>query len=143
MKNTRGVIQQTGNLTAGTRFDLLAEYRVASNAGVESKWTAIGARTDTHIAGPFRALVELGHDRVKPDGADTRTMTKLTIAGAVSAGKDPWSRPTLRVFVTHAMWNEAARQVLGQNWVNGERLQQVYGDRKSGTSVGVQAESWW
>jgi maltoporin len=70
-------------------------------------------------------------------------MTKLTVAGAISAGKDPWSRPTLRVFATHAVWNEAARQVLGQNWVNGERLQQVYGDRKAGTSFGVQAETWW
>ena len=143
VKNTRAIIQQTGSLFAGTRFDVLGEYRVASNAGVQSKWTAIGARTDTHLGGPFRLLLEAGHDIVKPDGADKRTMTKFTIAGAVSAGKDPWSRPTLRLFVTHAVWNEAARQVLGQNWVNGERLQQVYGDRKSGTSVGVQAETWW
>jgi maltoporin len=70
-------------------------------------------------------------------------MTKLTLAGAVSAGKDAWSRPTLRVFVTHAVWNEAARKVLGQNWINGERLQQVYGDRLHGTTFGVQTEAWW
>ncbi len=143
VKNTRAVVQQSGNLPFGTRIDLLGEYRVASNAGVDSRWTAVGARTDTHITGPLRMLVELGHDRVKPDGAEVRTLTKLTLAGAISAGKDPWSRPTLRLFVTHAVWNEAARQVLGQNWVNGERLQQVYGDRRAGTTVGLQGESWW
>lgn len=143
VKNTRAVLQQTASLGARTRLDIVAEYRLKTDNGADSRWAAIGARTDTHIAGPFRALVELGHDRVKPDGGDTRTMTKLTVAGAISAGKDPWSRPTLRLFVTHAVWNEAAREVLGQNWVNGERLQQVYGDRKSGTSIGVQAETWW
>jgi maltoporin len=143
VENARVVLQQTGRITSRVRFDVLGEYRVASNAGVHSKWAALGARTDMHIAGPFRALVELGHDRVKPDGAEVRAMTKLTVAGAVSAGNDASSRPTLRVFATHARWNEAARKVLGQNWINGERLQQVYGDRWSGTSVGVQAESWW
>lgn len=141
---SRVVLQQTGNLGAGTRFDVVAEYRLASSAtGFDSRWTAIGGRTDTHISGPFRVLVELGHDRVKPDGQDLRTMTKLTLAGAISAGKEAWSRPTLRVFVTHAVWNEAARDVLGQNWVNGERLEQVYGDQLHGTTVGVQAETWW
>ena len=103
----------------------------------------LGARTDTHLGGPFRMLVEVGHDQVKPDVGATRNMTKFTLAGAVSAGKEAYSRPTIRLFVTHAIWNEAARQVLGQNWVNGERLQQVYGDKKAGTSVGIQAETWW
>ncbi len=88
-------------------------------------------------------LVELGTDSVKPDNAPTRNMTKLTVAGAISAGKDAGSRPTLRLFVTHAVWNEAARLTLGDTWVNGPRLQQVYGDQKSGTSVGIQAEAWW
>ena len=143
VKNTRFVVQQNANITSSTQLSALGEYRIASNAGVDSKWLAVGARTDTHLGGPFRALVELGTDFVKPDNAPKRSMTKLTVAGAVSAGKDPWSRPTLRLFVTHAVWNEAARQVLGDNWVNGARLQQVYGDQKSGTSVGIQAEAWW
>jgi len=116
---------------------------VASDHGVDSKWTAIGGRTDTRISGPFRLLAEVGNDRVKPDGQATRSLTKFTLAGAVSAGPEAWSRPTIRLFVTHAIWNEAARQVLSQNWVNGERLAQVYGDKRSGTSFGVQTEAWW
>lgn len=141
--NNRLVLQQGGMLTKSTHYDLLAEYRVNENAGVKSTWTAVGGRTDTHLGGPFRVLAELGTDIVKPENAPTRQMTKLTLAGAISAGADSWSRPTLRLFVTHAMWNEATRQVLGDNWVNGERLKQVYGDAKAGTSVGIQAEAWW
>jgi len=108
------------------------------------KWLSIGGRIDRHISGPYRVIVELGHDQVKPGGGGaTRTMTKFTVVGAISAGKDTWSRPTLRLFATHAIWNEAARQVLGNGWVNEQRLKQVYGDKKAGTSLGVQAETWW
>lgn len=144
VRNSRVVAQQSGSITKSTRFDLLGEYRVATNAaGQDSTWTALGGRTDTHITGPFRVLAELGSDRVKPDGAAARSMTKFTLAGAISAGADAWSRPTIRLFVTHAVWNDAARQVLNQTWGSGERLQQVYGDKRSGTSVGVQTEAWW
>lgn len=143
VKNTRLVLQQSGKIADGTSLDLFNEFRVNDNAGVKSKWVAVGGRVDMHVSGPLRFLTELGTDVVQPDGSPKRQMTKLTVAGAISAGKEPWSRPTLRLFVTHAFWNEAARQVLGDNWVNGERLKQVYGDQKSGTSIGIQAEAWW
>lgn len=138
VKNTRVVAQYGGSLSASTGFDVLAEYRVndaPANAG--NTWIAIGARTDTHLSGPFRLLFEVGHDQVKPDVGATRNMTKFTVATAVSAGKDPWSRPTVRLFATHAIWNEAARLTLGG------RTQEVFGDKRAGTSVGVQAETWW
>ena len=137
VKNTRLVVQQTGKLGAGTAWDLIGEYRLNTNNGVDSKWYSLGGRTDTHISGPLRFLVELGTDQVKTDGGPTRNMTKLTLAGAVSAGNEAGSRPTIRLFVTHAVWNEAARQTLSG------RLAEVYADKKSGTSVGIQAESWW
>lgn len=141
--NTRFVLQQTGALSPSTRFDLLGEFRVRETAGVKSQWTALGARTDTHVSGPFRLLAEVGTDVVKPDGGARQQMTKMTLAGAVSAGAESSSRPTLRLFVTHAVWNEAARQELGGSWVYGKRLQTVYGDQKAGTSLGIQAETWW
>jgi maltoporin len=137
VKNTRLVVQQTGKLGAGTAWDLIGEYRLNTNNGIDSKWYSLGGRTDTHISGPLRFLVELGTDQVKTDGGPTRNMTKLTLAGAVSAGNEAGSRPTIRLFVTHAVWNEAARQTLSG------RLAEVYADKKSGTSVGIQAESWW
>jgi maltoporin len=61
------------------------------------------------------------------------------VAGAVSGGPDAGSRPTIRLFVTHAIWNEATRVAEGLD----SRLREVFGDKKSGTSIGVQAEAWW
>lgn len=141
--NSRAVVQQGAKIGEKTHLDLVAEYRVNTVGSVGSRWLALGARTDTYIAGPFRFLAELGQDRVRPDGGDEQVMTKITFAGAISAGKDYSSRPTLRLYVTHAEWNEAARQVLNQVWVNGPRLQQVYGDSTSGTTLGIQVETWW
>ena len=138
VKNTRIVAQYGTTIGAATGLDVIAQYRVndaPANGG--NKWTSIGARTDTHLSGPFRFLFEAGHDQVKPDAGDTRNMTKITAALAASAGKEPGSRPTVRLFVTHAVWNEAARLGLGG------RTQEVFGDKKAGTSLGIQAETWW
>ena len=97
-----------------------------------------GALLVTYARGPFRFLAEAGHDQVKPEnGGDKLNMTKLTAALAASAGKEAGSRPTVRLFVTHAVWNEAARLNLSGN------TKAVFGDKKAGTSVGVQAETWW
>jgi maltoporin len=137
-KNTRGVFQQSANFGA-TAVDFITEYRVAKNAtNTGNKWFTIGARADTWIGGPFRFLVEAGHDMVKPEaGGDKLNMTKLTAAVAASAGKEAGSRPTVRLFLTHATWNEAARLSLSGN------TREVFGDKKAGTSIGVQAEAWW
>jgi maltoporin len=139
-RNSRVVLVQTASL-GSTFIEGLAEYRInkaAGNAG--NKWFSIGARTDTHIIGPLRLLVEAGHDLVKPDdGSHTRNMTKVTVATAVSAGTEAGSRPTVRLFVTHALWNEAARASFGET----SRLREVFGDKMSGTSVGIQGEAWW
>lgn len=142
-KNTLFVLQQQGKFGV-TSWDFISEYRIRDDdtPADANKWFSIGGRTDTHMGGPFRLLVELGHDQVKPDAGDTRNLTKLTVAGAVSGGPDAGSRPTIRLFVTHAIWNEGMRQALGFN-NDSLRLQEVFGDKKSGTSIGVQAEAWW
>ncbi|GAB3264661.1 carbohydrate porin [Chitinimonas naiadis] len=138
----RAVVQQTG-LIDKTAWDVIAEYRRKTVTGKDEDWYSIGGRTDTHIAGPFRFLAELGHDIIKPEGGETRNMTKLTLMGAISAGKDAWSRPTFRVFYTYAKWNEAARKVLSDNWVNGDRLARVFGNKHNGSTIGAQVEAWW
>jgi maltoporin len=143
LKNTRVVFQQ-GMSFGPTAIDFITEYRVRKNkdsSGVDigNKWFTIGARADTHLSGPFRFLAEVGHDMVKPDGGGAKqNLTKGTLAVAASAGKEAGSRPTIRLFVTHAIWNDAARTALSST-----NARQVFGDKKAGTSVGVQAESWW
>jgi maltoporin len=139
-KNTRVVFQQTANFGA-TAVDFITEYRVRKQAAAAgNKWFTIGARADTWLSGPFRFLAEAGHDTVKPeDGSEKQTLTKLTLALAASAGKEASSRPTVRLFVTHAVWNEAARVA---NSLSSNTMA-VFGDKKAGTSIGVQAEAWW
>ena len=143
LKNTRVVFQQ-GMSLGGTAVDFITEYRVRKNTGnTGNKWFTIGARTDTHLSGPFRFLAEVGHDQVKPDGGGAKqNLTKGTLAVAASAGKEAGSRPTVRLFVTHAIWNDAVRTA-GAGGLSSTNARQVFGDKKSGTSVGVQAESWW
>ncbi|MBL0729028.1 carbohydrate porin [Piscinibacter sp. HJYY11] len=143
LKNTRVVFQQGANFGA-TAVDFITEYRIRKNTGnTGNKWFTIGARADTHLSGPFRFLAELGHDQVKPDGGGAKqNLTKGTLAVAASAGKEAGSRPTVRLFVTHAIWNDAVRTA-GAGGLSSTNARQVFGDKKSGTSVGVQAESWW
>ena len=138
---TARLIAQESTQFGATAFDAIAEFRnrdAPNNGG--DKWYSIGARTDTYISGPFRFLAELGHDRISPDVGETRALTKLTLAGAVSAGNTAGSRPTIRLFVTHAVWNDAARQAFV---AGGSRTAEIYGDKKSGTSIGIQGETWW
>jgi maltoporin len=136
---------------ARTGVDLITEFRSARNRAnedadwVTQNWFTIGARTDTHVAGPFRFLVEGGHDYVSRDEGDAQQLTKVTGALAVSAGTEPWSRPTFRLFYTHAFWNEAAKEAGGvyDHAQSGDRLREVYGDANHGGTFGIQAEAWW
>ena len=138
---TSRLIAQEQTQFGRTAFDMIAEFRnrdASNNLG--DKWYSIGARTDTWISGPFRFLAELGHDRIDPDTGDTRHMTKLTLATAVSAGNAASSRPTIRFFVTQGWWNDAARRAMV---ADRSRTAEVYGDKTSGTSIGIQGEAWW
>lgn len=138
---TARLIAQEQTQFGRTAFDMIAEFRdrnAPNNGG--DQWYSVGARTDTWISGPFRFLAELGHDRIKPETGDTRHLTKLTLAGAVSAGNAASSRPTIRLFVTQGWWNDAARRAM---LADRTRTAEVYGDKTSGTSVGIQGEAWW
>lgn len=157
---TRAIVQLSGGIGAiKTNWDFITMYRVKKDtlALTKEKLTSVGARTDTHIGGPFRFLAEIGTDRVTPEGQATRTLNKLTLATAISAGKDAWSRPTVRLFYTYANWNEATRINLGNpwdaanangnksngSWYNGGDTNAAFGNKKAGSSFGVQTEAWW
>ena len=137
-------LQQTGFIdAAATQWDLIAQYRLRDfEDGPEDDWYSLGARTDTHITGPFRFLLEVGHDRLNPDEGDNLNMTKATAALALSAGPDAWSRPTVRFFATHAQWNSEVNDAGGPlTWDDDGTT--AFADKTSGTSVGAQVETWW
>ncbi len=106
------------------------------------KWTSIGARPTYALADNLKLVLDVGHDRISPAGGGaTQQLTKITFAPVLTAGKGFWSRPELRAFVTHAKWNSAAQAAAAA----GSTLSTtgVFGSATSGTSYGVQVETWF
>lgn len=153
IKLVRVLVKQTyAAKSIATDFDAIAQFRMRQTRPegydvpfTKSNWFSIGARSDTRISGPFRGLIEIGHDMVKAENVDAQHLTKLTACLAMSAGQDSGSRPTFRAFYTHAFWNEAAKGAGGvyNHWQSGPELAQVYGNSTNGGSFGLQAEAWW
>ncbi|MBN1961416.1 MAG: carbohydrate porin [Deltaproteobacteria bacterium] len=146
----RAFIQQTFTFNVmQTSLDLFSEYRSRKNRGNEheswgdpQKWFSIGARTDSHIYGPFRLLAEFGHDQTMQDNSATQQLDKFTVATAINAGNDASSRPTIRLFYTYAHWNDAAHNA-GGVYDSGVMISQIYGNSTSGSTFGIQGEAWW
>jgi maltoporin len=110
-----------------------------SDAGGSSTWTSLGVRPVYAFNKNVKMVVELGTDRVTDSKGPTKRLTKLTLAPTISAGPGLWSRPELRAFVTYGKWNEAATASVNASNNSGP----VYNNNTSGTSFGVQVESWF
>lgn len=108
-----------------------------SDAG-DATVASLGGRVSYAFTRHFKLLGDVGFDRVKPDGSPGRQLTKVTVAPTWTQGEAFSARPELRLFVTHASWNRAAEVAAGAGGLAG------LGDGKtSGTSVGLQLETWW
>ena len=108
----------------------------AANVGllpVKQTWYSVGMRPQYQFTNHVAFTVEVGEDVVAPSGGSTRTLTKITPAILLTAGPGFFDRPQLRLFATHAMWNQAARNagLTGTSSAN------------NSTTYGVQAEVWW
>lgn len=156
-QGTAGLDGNFGDLTAGSdvkRWRLVDGYQFQptsriggqaiamfeqrkSDAG-DATVVSLGGRVSYAFTRHFKLLGEVGLDRIKADGRPERRLAKLTIAPTLSRSEGFTSRPELRLFVTHAMWNQAADDAAGAGGLAG------LGDGKtSGTSVGLQVETWW
>lgn len=122
----------------GTEFIALMQ-RDKSDAGGSSTWTSLGVRPVYAIHKNVKLALELGTDRVTVPGGPAQRLTKITFAPSISAGPGLWARPELRAFVTYGKWNDAATAAVNANNNSGP----VYGARTSGTSYGVQLETWF
>lgn len=109
------------------------EHQAGGPAAERRDWFSLGARPQYHVSENVAVALEVGHDRVMPEVGDTRTLTKVTLAPMITAGPEFFDRPQLRLFVTWADWNEAAREagLVGA------------GDGTSDITFGAQIEAWW
>ena len=106
--------------------------------GRQTDSATVGGRLTYAFTNNFKLVGEAGYSQKKPEGGATQKLTKFTIAPTFSTGPGFFKRPELRIYVTRAMWNDAANEAAGPLGVT--RL----GDQKtSGTSFGAQLEMWW
>lgn len=111
----------------------VVERRISPNVDERQTWYSVGARPVYHFTDHLAVALEVGHDIVQPDNGDVRRLTKITLAPMLTAGRAFTDRPQVRLFVTHAFWNQAAREA---------GLEETVGSIH-GTTFGLQAELWW
>lgn len=103
--------------------------------GTVTRDFSLGGRMSYGIAQYTKLLAEFGATRRSTKNQPQQTLNKATLAVAFSPNTDFWTRPEVRVYVTHANWNKAAASANTTSFgANG---------RRSATSFGVQAEAWW
>jgi maltoporin len=113
----------------------------AHDAAKVKTWASAGGRMSYALADHVKLLADVGHDRVAPQDGDVRRLTKFTGAIALTTAPGYFDRPELRLFFTHAHWNEAARAAARTDdplAANG-----VYGSTLSGDTVGLTFENCW
>ncbi len=102
--------------------------------------TTAAVRPSYYLTSNVALTAELGWTRVANGLTDAdgnwvdSELTKITLAPEFILDSSFWSRPRLRVFLTHATWNEPSRGAIGKP---------RYADSTSGTTAGFQVESWW
>jgi maltoporin len=104
-------------------------------------WASFGVRPEVFFTKYISLAFEGGFDHtegfVTTQSGNTQFdgwLRKFTVAPQIGAGRQFFSRPVLRLFLTYANWSNGFRGLVG-----GIPFQ----DRTSGLTYGVQAETWW
>lgn len=118
---------------------LVLMQRDNSDTKGSSTWSTFGVRPVYALKEHFKLQFEVGTDRVTSTTGPDLRLTKITFAPTITAGSKYWSRPELRAFITYAKWNHAATAAVNASNESGA----VYGNSTSGTSLGVQLETWF
>ncbi len=105
-----------------------------AGTGVDT-WLSFGARPVVNFTDHVSLAFEAGFDYTNSD-VNNRAgwVRKLTIAPQISAGRDFFSRPVVRLFVTFGGWSDSFRGFVGGV---------PYANARKGFTFGVQAENWW
>ena len=99
------------------------------------QWTSFGARPEVFFTKHISLAFEGGFDHTHSStGQYGGWLRKFTIAPQIGSGRQFFSRPVLRAFLTYANWSDGLR-----GFVGGIPFQ----NRSSGLTYGVQAETWW
>ena len=98
-------------------------------------WVSGGLRPMLHLTKHWALAFEYGADFVDNEPLQVQgTLHKFTLAPELRNGNEFFSRPTLRVFVTYAVWPEEFEGLVGGDG---------YVADTEGWSTGCQLEAWW
>jgi len=99
------------------------------------QWISFGARPEVFLTKYLSLAFEAGLDHTHSStGQYDGWLRKFTIAPQIGAGRQFFSRPVLRTFLTYANWSDGLR-----GFVGGVPFQR----RTDGLTYGIQAETWW
>jgi len=99
------------------------------------QWASFGARPEVFFTKYLSLAFEGGFDHTHSSSRQyDGWLRKFTIAPQIGAGRQFFSRPVLRAFLTYANWSDGLR-----GFVGGIPFQ----NRTNGLTYGVQAETWW
>jgi maltoporin len=109
-------------------------FNMARRAGVDH-WASVGLRPIFVVTDYLSLALEGGIDHVTNlDDRVRGTLRKLTFAPQLGYGRNFYSRPVLRAFVTLASWSEALQGLVGGP---------DYASARQGLTAGLQGEAWW
>src|SRR6267154_2045064 len=99
------------------------------------QWASFGARPEVFFTKYLSLAFEGGFDHTHSStGQYDGWLRKFTIAPQIGAGRQFFSRPVLRTFLTYASWSDGLRGFVGGI---------PFHNRTNGVTYGVQAETWW
>jgi len=100
-----------------------------------NQWLSFGARPEIFFSKYVSLAFEGGADWTRnPSRRYEGWLRKFTIAPQIGAGRQFFSRPVLRAFLTYGSWSDGFRGLVGGA---------PYLGKTSGLTYGVQAETWW
>lgn len=124
------------NDTYGMMSNFVYEHKEdTAFSNTDQEWLSLGIRPYWFFHKNSRFALEAGYDRVC-DKLNDKTYALGKVSGALEFAlqKGIWTRPVLRVYVTHADWTASAKGSVGGDY---------YSDKTSGNNAGIQLEYWW
>ena len=97
-------------------------------------WLSLGARPGYHLSRYFSLELEAGLDHTIQSDGSSGSLMKLTLAPQITPGIAALSRPSLRAYVTYALWSDDFVGLVAPV---------LYGAEDNGFAAGVQIETWW
>ncbi len=123
----------------GTQAAIVYQHDDLGVQGQKTDWYSAGTRLSFAPLRHAKLLTEVGYDQIKKNnGSNPQYLIKFTPALAITADQGFWARPELRLFWTYAQWNSTARTAT----IDSGRLYTTT-NYLSGSSFGLQAETWW